>query len=302
MRTKVTSLITLIILISWACQNSNSIAGSSSSDSISATKKYLAINCETCHAPAGEQSMRLAPPFLAIQKHYLEAYPQKEEFEKALIDFLESPKKEHALMQKAVEKYGLMPPMLISEEETQNLATFLFENEFRSGTVEPEADSSLERKVKELALSTKKVLGTNLLAALEKGGKEYALEICNLRALSLTDSMSSLLNTSISRISDKARNPQNRANAYQRKILSEYQAELDAGDELGVKFGQEENQKFAFYPILTNPMCLQCHGVSGESLDPDFEQHILSFYPEDSARAYGAGEIRGMWLIPLDSL
>ncbi len=65
---------------------------------------------------------------------------------------------------------------------------------------------------KSIALKTKAVLGKNLLTAINSQGTEHAVSFCATQAIPLTDSTAIALNAKIKRVSDKVRNPYNKAN------------------------------------------------------------------------------------------
>lgn len=267
----------------------------------SATAEFMRINCESCHSPTANPSTRLAPPFFAIRKHYLKEYPAQADFQAAMQSFLNKPEEEYALMLGAVEKFGLMPPIYVEEEQLKAITEYLFSVEQPHPQHEG-GGKGRGARVKELALSTKKVLGKNLMAALKEGGKEHALPFCNERALMLTDSMSQQLHHKIRRVSDKARNPLNQADSLELRILAEYAALIAEGQEPGPIVRETEFGSRGYLPITTNAMCLQCHGKLGKELDADFYPKIQNLYPQDKAIDYGAGELRGMWVVALDSL
>jgi len=277
-----------------------------SAERLATTKEYVALNCQSCHAPNADHDSRLAPPFFAIRKHYLKEFPEQADFEKAIKSFVEKPNEEHALMLGAIEKFGLMPPMMVEEEQLRDIATYLYqveqEHPQHSGKGNGAHGKGPGAEVKRLALSTKKVLGKNLMGALKDGGKEHALSFCNVQAIPLTDSMSNHLKHRIARVSDKARNPDNKANAAELEILNDYQAALNRKEEMSPRIIRGENGDRGYFPILTNPMCLQCHGKIGAELESDFYQKVRELYPEDEATGYGPGELRGMWVVDLDSL
>lgn len=273
------------------------------------SREILALNCESCHSPTADHDSRLAPPFFAIRKHYLKVYPEEADFVAALTDFVQHPEEEKVLMRGALDKFGLMPALNLDEEKLSQIGHYLYAVEQEHpkhakghGEGRKQGSTSAEAEVKRLALSTKKVLGKNLMGALKEGGKEHALAFCNLKALPLTDSMSAHLAHQIRRVSDKARNPANRATEAELKILAAYQQALANKEELKPRIVSAENGDFGYLPILTNPMCLQCHGKLNEELSPEFYKQIKALYPEDEARGYGTGEIRGMWVVALDSL
>lgn len=303
MRKIVLSLFAFLVITAACNQNPEAQSNTESSPVVdhSAAKEYVSLNCESCHSPSADHDSRLAPPFFAIRKHYLKDYPKQADFEKAIMDFIQHPQEENALMKGAVAEFGLMPPMLVEPDQAKALAAYLFEVEQAKPNHAGQGKHQ-EKEVQHLALSTKKVLGKNLMGALEKGGKEHALSFCNLKAFPLTDSMSTALAHSIRRVSDKARNPNNQATEAELEILAKYTQALQNKEEMSATIVETEAGKMGYFPILTNPMCLQCHGVLGEELEAPFYEKVKTLYPEDKAIGYGPGELRGMWVVALDSL
>ena len=51
-----------------------------------------------------------------------------------------------------------------------------------------------------------------------------------------------------------------------------------------------------YYPIITNTMCLQCHGTKNE-VAPETLVKIKNLYPKDKALGYSTNEVRGIWSI-----
>lgn len=150
----------------------------------------------------------------------------------------------------------------------------------------------------EYALETQKVLGKNLMQAIQSQGALHALEFCNIRAIPLTDSMAQHYATSIRRVSDKPRNPDNQANAEELKYIEQFKKQVAAGQyPLPVVLERQGIAQF-YYPIVTNSMCLQCHGKSTE-LKPEVAQKIRSLYPADKATGYSENEVRGIWSVGL---
>lgn len=139
------------------------------------------------------------------------------------------------------------------------------------------------------------VLLQNVAGAIQKGGTDYAVDFCNINAMTLTDSIADNLNVYIQRLSDKNRNP---ANAIQtqtdslawRKIKSEK-----------ADFIEEHTSGEVYYykPIvIAMPTCLKCHG--GKSDIAESTQNSIALkYPNDKAINYEMGDLRGMWKIKL---
>lgn len=52
-------------------------------------------------------------------------------------------------------------------------------------------------------------------------------------------------------------------------------------------------------PIRVGPMCLQCHGAA---ISEPVAAALDARYPEDQARGYEAGDLRGVfWIVPLQA-
>lgn len=83
-----------------------------------------------CHAKPKQgggpnPSKRLAPPAFAVANHYRRGIPDTRERVAAIASFTAKPSQEDALMPGAVEKFGLMGPMPLSEEQLQQISVFL---------------------------------------------------------------------------------------------------------------------------------------------------------------------------------
>lgn len=150
------------------------------------------------------------------------------------------------------------------------------------------------------ATTTKSTLGKNLTGAIMEGGTEHALKFCNIEAMPLTDSMSQLYNAKITRVSDKPRNPQNAANVNETHQISYFKnlvAEGKTGKDIKPNVIFKGDEVRFYYPILTNEMCLQCHGTKEDAVKPATLAMLSDLYPEDKATGYGDNEVRGIWSI-----
>jgi hypothetical protein len=113
----------------------------------------------------------------------------------------------------------------------------------------------------------------------------------------LTDSMSTHYHAKIKRVSDKNRNPNNKANAEEINYIAQFKADAVAKRESKPVVIEKGNQVQFYYPIPTNTMCLQCHGTQ---IKPDVQQQILKLYPKDLAVGYAENEVRGIWSITFE--
>lgn len=156
------------------------------------------------------------------------------------------------------------------------------------------------QKGKEMAQATGNVLAKQLLAAIETKGTHKALEFCNIEAIPLTDSMSLELNTKIKRVSDKNRNPDNAANEQELQYILQAKTEIGKNGKAKPKIFETNSKVTGYYPIMTNALCLQCHGNFGTDINEETRTAIKENYPEDKATGYSLNELRGVWVIEID--
>ena len=140
------------------------------------------------------------------------------------------------------------------------------------------------------ATETKKLLMKNVAEQMQKGGPESALEYCNIEAMPLTKSISDKHGFVISRVSDQRRNPKNVANAEELKLIEQYKKQLLAGEILK----PVRTETHYYEPLVTNMMCLQCHGEPGKNVQPKVAAKIAELYPSDLAMGYKENEVRGL--------
>lgn len=170
-------------------------------------------------------------------------------------------------------------------------------NEKTIETVEAivKTDADFIKEGKTIAENTFKVLSSNLQQAMAEGGIEKALSYCNINAMPLTDSLSQHYNVTIKRVSSNNRNPLNKPTKQEQKIIDDYLARAEARKPIIEK---NENDNPTFYaPIITKGLCLNCHGIVGETLLPENNKKIKLLYPTDKAVGYQEGDLRGIWAI-----
>lgn len=294
------SLIFPLLLILWSCAGGNE-------DSISSKmqrqiqnephpgEKLVEKHCYLCHNNEASHGNRIGPPMTHVKEHYLEEYPEKDEFIKHIIAFVQQPSEDLSIMPGALEKFGLMPKQHFPKEALEQITDYLFTHDLAkkqgssvSGKSKDYAEIGLE-----FALSTKKVLGQNLMSAMQNEGPHYALEFCNVQALPLTDSMSQVHNVSVQRVSDRNRNPLNKASEKETEYIRSFQQLITNGKDADPIVIAEGNKSIFYYPIVTNDMCLKCHGNPEKSLS----EKINKLYPNDLATGYSENEVRGIWKI-----
>lgn len=163
--------------------------------------------------------------------------------------------------------------------------------------------TSWEAKIKAEGVKVAKasflVLAGKLMAALKDGGIKKAIGFCATNAQALTKDLSKKYKVQIQRVSHKARNPKNQANAEEMKLITRYLAARKAKKPLKPTVQKVSDKEFLFYGpiVLGNPLCLQCHGTEGKLLTKENAALIRKHYPKDQATGFAMGQLRGMWKI-----
>lgn len=168
----------------------------------------------------------------------------------------------------------------------------------RKNKIDDETYMSYLKKGDEITNLAQATLLGNVSKAMQKGGPEYAVEFCNLKAAPLVDSLSNLNNCVISRVSDKNRNPENNLKNQQEKALWEKMQMKLSIDTLI----QGDNSLVYYKSIkIALPACLKCHGNTDNDIAPATLEKINKLYPNDLATGYGLNDFRGMWKVEFKS-
>ena len=276
----------------------------------------LQANCMNCHSPNKDADHKIAPTLAEVKMAYIEKSSSVEAFMKDIRTFVNNPTKENAKMKGAVKKYGLMPAMDFTGSELNAMAAYLYVTQLekdewydkqylddRNAFLEVKkkvSDTSYLSIGKQYAMKTKSVLGRNLLTAIQSKGTAEALNFCNVRAIPLTDSMAQELNISIQRVSDQPRNPDNQANEEQLQYIRRAKNKIMQGQKISPVIKELNGSMLAYYPIMTNQMCLQCHGEAGKDITEETLNRINQLYPDDKAKNYKANQLRGIWVVHME--
>ena len=317
--------ITLILIATFfGCQKSEKPSYSKKSEVLDVVqekhpgKRLMEMQCYICHNPKTTEQNRIAPPMIAIKNHYLTKGISKEDFIKDIQKFVKNPSVENSKMPGAVKKFGIMPKQYYSDKTIREIADYLFDNDIEKpqgydenhgkkgqgkGMMKQQKNEAnlnknqtlFKEKGLKIALEAKAVLGKNLMGKIQKEGTLAALAFCNVKALSLTDSMSVVNNVSIKRVSDKPRNSKNKATLEEEKYIDIFKENAKNNIESEPILVENSNSATVYYPIVTNSMCLQCHGNPKVEVSDKTFAAIKKMYPSDKAIGYDINQVRGIW-------
>jgi cytochrome c551/c552 len=270
----------------------------------------LSAKCFSCHSP---ESSTIAPEFASIRTAYIQEFEEKEAFISHMLTFLQQPTNENAQMKEAVKQYGLMPKLLFTDQELQYMLNYLYERGTSTEQIladytalsslpSPVFETDYLSKGMEIAMATKSALGKQLMQAIQEKGTEQAVAFCNTVALPLTDSVAKVWNATVKRVSDQPRNPKNTAQPEELAIIATFKTALQHGEPIKpiVVFPPSGKAKaIGYYPIETNAMCLQCHGLPQTNITTTVYNRIKQLYPNDKATGYGEQELRGIFVVEM---
>lgn len=309
----------ILLIVFGSCQHKTAdyeiISGPLSSEQAREAQKLMANHCYLCHSTnAAEQEGRIAPPMVAIKAYYQKETESREDFIQAIMAYTNYPLKAVSKIPGSEERYGKMPYQQFPEGVVEKIAAYLYDYRIQepewfasywqaqhgswvqkgAELATLESAKSHEELGLEYALGTKAVLGKNLMGAIQSKGTLAALEFCNIQAIPLTDSMSVHYHAQVKRVSDKNRNPNNAATAEELNYLEHFKKIIAKQQEPKPVVLEKGNNVQFYYPIITNTMCLQCHG---KHISPEVRQQTLKLYPKDLAVGYDENEVRGIWSI-----
>ena len=162
-------------------------------------------------------------------------------------------------------------------------------------------DPNLDLVISSAKSATKTLLDTlqqQMQEHMAKGGVMDALDFCSNEAYVLMDKVNSQLAKSISvkRISTKYRNPANKPQNDEIKVLKELESKKELPPFIVEKI-DEHTYKF-YKPITINkPVCLKCHGDI--STNKELQTAISSKYPDDKAVNYKLDNLRGAVVVTI---
>lgn len=137
-----------------------------------------------------------------------------------------------------------------------------------------------------------------LVRNMQTRGVVNAVDVCSDSALIITSNIGKEMGLIIKRVSVKNRNPVNYPDEFENQVLNDFK-ELQAAGKLDASVEHAElteykGQKAIRYmrPIITGNVCLTCHG-SQEYIPDAVKTLITEKYPQDKARGYSEGDLRG---------
>ena len=152
--------------------------------------------------------------------------------------------------------------------------------------------------VKEFA----QAIQSELQGAMKAGGSVNAIGVCIEKAPAIAAAISKKNGWKASRTSLKPRNPDNAPDAWEKKVLQDFEKRKAGGEdsanleysEMVMDGGKHEVRYMKAIVIAEGTPCLACHG---SNIAPEVSAKLKTFYPKDQATGYKTGDIRGAFSI-----
>jgi hypothetical protein len=153
---------------------------------------------------------------------------------------------------------------------------------------------------KEQGISAIKQLGGTLKSKLQAKMKEdptgvTAAEFCAQSAEKITKEVNGKLpkNITVRRTSLKTRNSANKPDTVDTGVMDVFAKEL-AAKQISpgtIKVVEADGATRVYKPLVTQKVCLKCHG---SNISPEIAKIIKEKYPDDQARGFKEGDLRGV--------
>lgn len=141
-----------------------------------------------------------------------------------------------------------------------------------------------------------------LQAAIAEGGPVAGIEVCRHQAPRIAETVSDE-QLHVGRTSQKVRNRDNAPDGWETRVMEDFERRLAAGkapseiETFAIRNDGERRYGHWMKAIPTQPLCTACHGTD---ISPEVAEAIDKAYPDDQARGFSVGELRGAFSVEVD--
>lgn len=167
-----------------------------------------------------------------------------------------------------------------------------------ASTPSPEQQAQLANDSRAAVGDLVKKLGGTLKADIAAHGPETAISVCKEKAPQIAKAIMDEKNVKIRRVTTQNRNPKSVPDAWEAKVLTDFEQRLAKGEKPDTleyyQVTQEDGQQTFRYMkgLVIQPLCLTCHGTP-ENIPDGVKAKLTELYPADKATGYSVGMLRG---------
>ncbi len=159
---------------------------------------------------------------------------------------------------------------------------------------------SLVSEARGVTMQFGQTLKNVLIGAMKSDGPVKAIDVCNSVAPEIANNVGDAAGWQVARTTLKLRNQDNAPDSWELAVLKDFEQRKAAGEDITKMEATEvvsiNGQKTFRYmkAIPTGKPCLACH--AGE-ISAEVETKINELYPQDTARGFKPGDIRGAFTL-----
>lgn len=141
-----------------------------------------------------------------------------------------------------------------------------------------------------------------LTTAMQENGPVFAIEVCRIQAPAIAERVSTD-GLDVGRTSLNVRNPDNAPDAWEERTLADFERRMAAGEppaqieSFVIRNDGKRRYGQWMKAIPTQGLCTTCHG---SDIRPELAEAIDAAYPQDEARGFSVGELRGAFSVEID--
>jgi hypothetical protein len=153
--------------------------------------------------------------------------------------------------------------------------------------------AALEQEAAAIVKSFGGSLKPKLTEAIQSGGLVHAVTVCSVEAPAIAANLSATTGWSVKRVSLKPRNKTSaEPDAFERAVLEQFDQRQRQGEPAAdLRYAAMVDGEFRYMQAQgVEGLCLNCHG---DQIDPQLQQALSRYYPQDAATGYSLGQIRG---------
>jgi hypothetical protein len=142
-------------------------------------------------------------------------------------------------------------------------------------------------------------LKPELKKAIQSSGPAHAIDVCSLKAPAIAEGLQAQTGWYVKRVSLKNRNENAVPDSWEKKVLEQFDARQAKGESpRNMAYSEIVDGKYRFMKAqAVGKLCLNCHGTN---VTPEVEAALKEKYPNDHARGYSLGQIRGAFSLAKD--
>ena len=143
-------------------------------------------------------------------------------------------------------------------------------------------------------------LKPKLQQAMKTEGPVHAIDVCSKQAPEIADKLTEQTGWQVKRVSLKPRNSKTAlADEWETRVLKQFDARQAKGESADTLVQAEiVNGQFRFMKAqAVEAVCMNCHA---SEINPNVEAKLKQVYPQDQARGYSLGQIRGAFSLAKD--